>query len=80
MKNTTPPKRQNHIVGSSEMVSTEFLLYESEDGQPEVLPNARRAHAAVAAAEVSARRSGREFARFLNESDGSNAPCAAALR
>ena len=36
MKKTTPPKRRNPIVGSAGMESTEFLLYESEDGQTRI--------------------------------------------
>lgn len=31
MRKTAPPLQQNHIVGSTETVSTEFLLYETED-------------------------------------------------
>lgn len=36
MKKTVPPKSRNHIGGSTEMVSTEFLLYQTEDGQTRI--------------------------------------------
>ncbi len=36
MKNPAPPKQQNHSVGSTEMLSTEFLLYETEDRQARI--------------------------------------------
>ena len=36
MKKTAPPLGQNHVVDPTEMVSTEFLLYETEDGETRI--------------------------------------------